>query len=650
MKWLPRSYPVFSAGFERGYVVSRAEVVSDGKTERLGQFVKLTEQPIKYWSKDRFMAEVQRDSSVRIAGLFLSSVDSIVHPSVATNAQAAVAKADAQRLQLLIGAFSAVVSNKVAEAYGLYFEDKSCNPMAKYVYKIEIPGYDKYVTQILVMPAAGQEREKVMGLVVNVDPGVVHLSWFNNKNRHFPYYNIYRSQSKTKGFIKLNAVPYMGNSGDGVSTPDRTTFVDSIKQYNTLFYYKVVGVNAFGEEGIYSDVKEVRTVYRLVSGPRVTNTESFDNKTIKLQWEMSADDAPYVTGFTVFRSFNGREAFVKVNKGMLSAKQTQFTDITPYQSANFYTVCAYGQGGDSVCSMLKSHFLVDSIPPAKPEMISGTCDTNGIVIVRWKRGTETDLNGYRVFRTYLTEKEPVRMTERHITDTMFVDTISLKEPYNKIYYRVAAIDGHVNASVPSEYVEVVIPDILPPTNGYIRSYEVTVSGIKLVWQNSNAYDLKYMYLMRKSRYDFDFQPILRLSSDSLNISEYTDTATQSKQSYEYAVLAEDQSGLKSELSPVVNLTQMNKEKIESVQKLEAIVSHDNQTIKLSWEYPQSAIGFRLYRAANGGQLETYTFVTGDQREFYDKWVRPNTKYTYLMVAELEGGFKSGYSSKLDVKY
>lgn len=650
LKWLPRSYKVFAAGFENGYDIYRAEASVSAGSEKLSDFVKLTAEPVRPWTDQRFIDALPQDSTIGIAGMFLSSRTEILSPAMPATVRAAVDAEEAKRMQLFLAMFSAASSNKVADVLGLYWIDATASPNTKYIYRIQIHGAIPYTALDLVLPASGQPREKVMGLVAKLDPGTVHLSWFNNGGRTFPYYNIYRSESKGKGYTKLNDAPYTASGRSSLGSADRTFYTDSFPTYNKTYYYKVIGVDVFGDEGIPSDVKEIKAYYLLTQAPEIVSSESNDNKTIKLTWKPSVADAPYLAGYAVFRAPTGEGPYRQVHADKLSPKSLTFTDLNARQAANFYTVCAYGQSGDSMCSILKSHFLVDSFPPAKPQKLAGICDTLGIIRLSWQRGSETDLLGYRVFRTYMLDKEPVRKSAGHITDSVFVDTVSLNEPYNKIYYRISAIDQNGNASVPSDYAEVRIPDINPPTNGYFTGYEVTDKGIHLQWQPSNAYDLHTMYLMRKSKYDFDYQPILTLTGDSLRTNSYTDTVTQSGQTYSYALMAEDEWGLRSELSPVMGITQMRKEKRPQVTDIKALVNRDNQLVKLAWTFDQPAVGFRLYRSMNNGPMEVYTFVTGDQREFYDKWVRPNTTYTYQMMAELDGGYRSAISPKLEVKY
>jgi len=650
LKWLPRSKDVFMAGMQNGYELYRAEANGSGVAERLGTFQKLNSSTISRWKMDKFMAEWGKDSSISVAGMLIEIADGYKPANEADNMLDARKETEKRETEYFLAAFSAVVNNTAAEALGLYFVDKTADPTKKYVYRIEIPGHEELISHSIVFPVRESQNGKIMGIMAKQDRDAFVISWLNDKYSDFPYFNIYRSEQKNKNFKKLNKRPYLGGGGDVALDRSRVRYVDSFPQFDKTYYYKIVGVNAFGIESEPSDIIGATSKYMLKNAPWVLKPESPDNMAVDLDWEIYPEDEPYIAGFSVKRAHGPDGPFHKVNEKMLSSKTMHFVDNTPKTAENYYYVCAYGKNGDSLCSILMSIFLIDSISPEKPEIISGACDTNGYVTLSWKPNAEEDLLGYRVFRTYLEGYEPVRMTADYIADTVFHDTLSLGEPYNSIFYRIYAVDYHVNPSFPSDYFEVAIPDINPPTNGYLESHKTSSEGITIAWRNSNAYDLEAMHLMRKSKYDLDFQSIARFSGDSLAIVSYTDTATKSNQYYEYAVEAEDQAGLRSGLSQSVRVKQPSKKAFIAVTDLRFVASRENRVVKLAWIYPEFAEGFRIYRAHDGKPLTTLTFVPGNTREFYDKRVSPGKTYQYKVVAQLPGGGRSGFSSTITVDY
>lgn len=651
IKLLPTSSEVFFSGFRFGYNIYRAEVIknADG-SEKLSEYIKLNESPLKFWPKEKLKEEIAKDSNLMAAAMFVGGAEDIINRPVQKNPTQSVEMAKADNFLNMLGNFAIITDNHVAEALGVFFIDKTVDVNKKYVYKIEIPTRKTLTSYAIILPLKNIEKEKVLGFSATLDKGAVLLKWFNNSNKTFPYYNIYRSLSKEKGFVKLNKVPYIGNVGGAVNNANVTTLVDSFPQYNKTYYYKVVGVNAFEEEGIYSETQEIKAVYLIQNFPIIINSDSKDNKSISITWKIDSKDAPYVKGYKIKHAIKGDGPYKDVNTELVDNKTFTYTDARSKGSSNYYIVCAIGQSGDSTCSFLRSHLLVDTIPPLPPVMVYGVCDTNGYVTIKWKQNAEPDMLGYRVFKTYSVKTEPNRITEGSIADTVFKDTINLKEPYNKILYRTAALDQHFNPSAPSAYIEVKIPDKIPPINGYLKTFAVGMKGITITWNKSNAYDLKRIHILRKGKMDVQFHSILKLEGDSLNLTTFTDTSTKSNEKYAYVIQSEDESGLLSDYSKPMVVEQVNKDKVYSVTKLEAFVSKENKMVKLTWEYPYRAVGFKIYRSKNNEPLSTYEFVAGDKREFYDKWLTPNTGYKYIIVAELEGGFTSGFSNNIEIKY
>ncbi len=650
LKWLPTDKEVFADGMQYGYDLYRAEATGSGANESLGAFQKLNTEPLKHWSLDRFMIEWGKDSTISIAGMLIQTAETANENQVPKDFLQAREEATKKQAEFFIGALGTILNNKAAEALGMYFVDKTADPSKKYVYRIEIIGVNNTASHAIVFPVREHQLGKITGLIAKHDREAFSLSWFQEKNSDFPYFNVYRSEQKNKDFVKLNRRPYLGGSGNASLDKSRVRYIDSFPQYDKTYFYKVVGVNAFGIESVPSEIIQATSFYYLKHSPWVIDVTSPDNQAIDLSWEIHADDAPYIAGFSVKRSSSPDGPYHWVHKDKLSAKTMKFTDKTNKSSSNYYYVCAYGKNGDSLCSIMMSELLIDTFPPARPVITAGTCDTNGIVTVSWIPNAESDLQGYRVFKTYMLEHEPIRMTVDYIPDTVFHDTISLKQPYNTIFYRIYALDFHSNPSLPSEYFEVKIPDINPPTNGYLEGVRPSVPGIVVQWHNSSVYDLAKMHIMRKSKYDLDFVSIRTFSGDSLQITTFTDTATVSGQNYEYAVEAEDLAGLRSDLSKSVMAKQPSRKKILPVTNLQSFVSHENKVVKLVWEFPDNATGFRIYRAVDGKQLETHTFVPGDTREYYDNRVSPGKKYTYLIAAELAGGGRSGFSNTIEVEY
>ncbi len=645
-KWLPQSQTVFEQGLKNGYLVSRAEVtIAPNGDEKLSEFKLLKNGHVKPWTKEVIKERLANDSSL-IAAALLSSDE--VQPRAA-NHQDAAEQSQGEEFKSFWRTFAALEKNTVATAMGLFYVDASIDDDTKYVYRFELANNPKVCEYVIVFPLKNYSPDKILGVKALVEPGKVTLSWNIGYENRYAFYNIYKSKSKDKKYQRINKKPFAGTVGSLVTNPDRVSMQDSITEFDQTYYYKVVGVNAFEKEELYSDPVQITTRYLLTGAPIIEDSKTLVGKDVEILWSPNLLDEPYILGYKVWHSVSGYGIYQTLNQKPLTPKTNRFIDKLPKTTSNYYKVCAYAKGGDSICSIFRSHLLVDSIPPTPPIIISGVCDTTGIVTLTWNKSPEKDVLGYRVFKTYYKNHEPIRVFKGYVSDTIAIDTISIKVPYNKIYYRVSAIDEMTNPSPPSEYFEVNIPDFKPPSSGFFTKYTVTLDGINLEWVNSSTYDLDVMYLLRKEKNEAVFDTILVMPINDL-MTTYLDKDTKSDKTYTYALLAQDENGLFSELSNTYTIKQMDKSVDVHPSNLNGIANQANQMIKLSWVYPQNIGSFKIYRAKGSEKLSVYTFIKGTKREFYDTNLTPNTTYKYVIVAELPEGGESGFSNMIKVDY
>lgn len=649
LKWLPGNYEMWMEGMKNGYHLDRYEVqLQSGKWTLINQ-VRLTRDPVRPWDTERLKREAPSDPDLKNIDLMFAGKDlsDKVNPKDINEHAELATQRD---FVYILALFAQVNKNKTAAAMGTYFEDASAQAGKTYLYRVTINVPQGKSADVVVDRKTTTAISKISGFTIQKIHKGAELYWLNKKNSGYIYYNIYRSDSKNGNFIKLNEYPYVGDMGIVVDEK-RFKYTDTVPELNKTYYYKVIGVNAFEKESPPTDVLSLQARYLLQKAPMILEGTSPDNKEIHLKWGVYDEERPYIKGFSVWHTESPVGNYSRLNRDLISSSVYTFADPRKDKSSsNYYTVCAYGFAGDSACSVLKDVFLIDSIPPLPPVGVQGICDTNGIVKLHWKRNTERDVLGYRIFRTYYSHKEPVRITVEYVSDTTITDTVEVKSGYRKVYYGVSAIDHHFNPSPLSAYFPVIIPDKNPPVNAMFKDYQAGYSGILLQWFTSPSDDIRAQYLLKKSEFDFDWHLFHKFTGDSLKITQVRDTLTKSDIWYEYVLVAEDSAGLKSSPSEPLRVQQPEKNPFPVVKNVKAFVSRDNKMVKLTWEFDMKAAGFKIMRGKNGAPVETYEYVSGSSREFYDKWLTPNTEYSYAIVAEVPGGRKSLLSKITVVKY
>lgn len=650
LKWLPSNYAVWMEGVNSGYIIERTEVKSvDGKWSVVKK-EKLTAQPLKPWPSERITEESKTNPELNNAKILVAAriMEDNVQP---TADMSKTSETQSQKDYLhAMSLLANVLKNKSAEAMGLYYEDKTALPGKIYYYEVTQNNKKKLTALTVVNTAAIEAMPKVLGFDYRNINKSVELYWIQPKHSGYFAYNVYRSTTKGGTFEKVNKDPYIGEIAIK-NDEQRMRYIDSFPELNKTYYYKVQGMNAFEQLSPFTEVLTVKAVTYLAAAPTFTRSFSPDNKAIELDWTVAEVDKENISSFSIWTSTEPTGPMTKVNAKPIDPKIYSYKDITPDKPAfNFYKVCSYGYLKDSVCSLVKEGFLVDSFPPAPPQMLSGVCDTNGVVTLHWKKSKERDIYGYRVFRTFYKKHEPIRVTDTTIYDTTYTEKVDLKSGWKKLYYAAVAVDQVYNASALSTYFEVKLPDKIPPVNSVFTNYTATYSGILLEWKPSTAEDLKYQYIYKKSEMDFQWTPFAKLTAAEAQKRKIRDTLTQSNVWYEYKLVAEDSSGLQSRDEQILRIQQPEKDPFPIVTNLKGVMSRENKMIKLSWDFNKQATGFKIMRAQNGAPVETYEFVSGTKREYYDTWLTTNTEYSYAIIAELPNGRKSVMSVVIKVKY
>ncbi len=650
LKWQFDNLALLPQVLKTGFNIYKAPVsVTNGK-EVLGGYQKINASAILPWSLEKAKQEEPKDSLLQIVPGFYEYLNEIAKRPKTNNLEEIMEHDSDDGNFSLIYTLAMIRSNKLAEAMGMYFEDPTPMATQKYLYKLEVVGLPSYDSYTLVDISKEGTKEPLLSFTAYLAPKVVTLRWFNNQHKDYYGYNVYRSNSKSSGFVKINDIPFINQGSELSKDKDFSFYTDSITAYNQTFYYKVMGLDAFGSEGGGTSVVEIKTLRLLEVGTAFFEANELPNGDVDLKWMYTQDEQAYIKKVDLYRGNSPSGPFIKLNLKPINNQTISYIDKTALTSSNYYAAFAYGYNGDSVRSMIKAVIKIDSIPPAAPAFKKITCDTNGIVKITWQNNKEIDLKGYRLFKTYDTSIEALRINIELLADTVLIDTLDLALPRNKIYYRMYALDQHYNSSMPCPYYELILPDKNPPVNGYFTESEVRFKGIHIEWVNSPALDLASMYLYRQSELDIEPQVLASFAGDSLLLNSYLDTTAKAQTTYFYFLEAKDQAGLVSTKTAPRKLHMLDNRPDPIITNMQGFANKDNRMIKLTWELNANATSYRIYRAKDGKQLSTYTYIQGNVREFYDKGLEPDTKYTYQLVAYMADGSQSLPSKVLQLKY
>ncbi|EZH71327.1 hypothetical protein ATO12_10775 [Aquimarina atlantica] len=557
-------------------------------------------------------------------------------------------KAEEQQQRFAFGLYAADQDFEIAKKAGLGYIDTNVKPNEKYLYKV--------ISNIPQFELETKERGVYIG-IIDYEPlpepvdfvgvfqdGNTLLSWDSKllKNTYNSYI-IERSENGST-FTRLGDIPYAAINKEK-SENDRTIYIDSITN-DKNYIYRIKGISSFGEIGPASNVVsgEGKKVLKYV--PHLKTKHITSESDVELTWTFPEEGNKDITGFTLKRSDTDRGGYKPVVTHISpTSRKVRYTKL---RATNYFKITANGKNNNQRDSFAMLVQPVDSIPPEKPVGLEGKVDSTGVVQLQWKPNTEEDLMGYRIYRGNLQHEEYSQLTESPHKNYTFTDTVKVKSLNTKVYYRIIAVDQRYNKSEPSEILELIKPDVIPPTAPVFTSYTIKDGVVLLEWANSSSEDVEAHYIYRKGKDDLDWSLIFQ--SEKFKNTTYNDTKVEEGKYYSYTILARDQSGLESTPAPPVSVV-IPKTTLKSVIKgFYGSVNENEKTIELSWRYKNPNVSeLELYRAVNEKPSSLYRILPPGTKRFIDTGLTINSNYTYIIRAVFNDGTYSRYTT-IKIKY
>ncbi|MCA0959955.1 hypothetical protein LCL86_12925 [Muricauda ruestringensis] len=583
--------------------------------------------------------------------------------------------AEEQEQRFTWGLYAADQDYEVAQMAGLGYVDTQVEANEKYVYKINslVP------EDILTIQEGGvfvglqdyEELPKPLDLAVVFFDGKSMLSW--NYAIHNQTYNSYFVERSIDGvnFKGLNDLPLTTLNNSEKTDPMRMFYTDSITNGQT-YYYRIKGKTPFGELSPVSEVVSGKGEKKLAYVPHITSRYFEDDKTVLLEWEFMEEGNTMITGFELNQSDNVDGTYKTVVKNIPpEARKVRYDSLMP---TNYMTITALGKNGSKRTSFPALVQPVDSVPPAKPKGFTGKVDSLGVVTLSWAANTEKDILGYRVFRGNNKDEEYSQITVSPHQNTIYYDSVSVKNLNSKVYYQLIAVDQRFNMSEPSEILELKKPDFIKPTQPVFKSYNIKNSKVHLTWANSSSNDVVRHELYRKSSdslgwklvYTVDRMQYPDSSKQDADSSmqyagsrghlaegrkQWSDEDVVEGQQYTYTLIAIDDSELDSDPAPPLTVIVPKTSLHPPLQGLYGEADKEAGTITIYWKaYKEpNASKITIYKGVQGQPKNLLKEIPVEAKGIVDSKIQPNNTYEYLFRVVFTDGGVSEITS-LDVKY
>jgi hypothetical protein len=651
LRWAPSSARAWDHANKVGYVVDRVRIDQSGEPVRTGTG-RITPRPLTPWTLEEWKQKANRENIYAAIAAQALYGKSFVPQTTDPIAQMKNMSDELQN-RFSFSLFAADIDSSVASGMGLRIVDEDIKPGTEYLYNIFVaqqPEDFKIDSSYVLVRAKSAPRASAPdGLQLTPGDGQIRLTWeISTLGNKFSGYWVVRSDDGGRSYHRLHNRPlvFLRISQDARAQP---LFTDTTVVNYKTYRYRVYGITPFAT---FSQAAQIEGYARDLTpppAPILLEGKNVRESIVQLRWNME-ETAADLHGFRIGISNQPDGPFEVDMQRLLRPEIRQSLDSRAISAMkNYYVVIAVDTADNAAASMPLYVHLIDTIPPARPIGLYGKADTSGIVTLRWRLGSELDLMGYRVYMANQVDHEFNLLTGFPVLDTVFVDTVQIRSITKDVYYKIVALDRNYNPSAPTEILRVRLPDIVPPVAPVFKSVTPTESSVLLTWIPSSSKDVQRHFLLRRVVNTSKWNLINILDHDT---RQYEDRNVTPKTMYEYSVVAQDRSGLRSSFALPVQARPYDTGKRSGVMRLRAVPDTTRKVIRLSWSYPNPGSGkywFVIYRSVGGEPLMRYRSA-GQRLQFEDQDIWGWEKFEYAVQVMYHDGGRSTISQPVQMVY
>jgi hypothetical protein len=630
LRWTPVTSELFKKAMQHGFLIERKEIVNSVGND--------------FWNSgidfSTSIYPVAKDDSVWRTSFRkyeeTGIVYSFIYPEKSRN------KTEEENL-FGLALLSCDLNPDLAKITGLYFKDSTIDQKRKYAYRISVKGEN--ISEIISVNAA--EKDVYPSLAEwEVKKGNLSgdLSW--NFKKYQLFYCCYLVERSEDGILFTNCMkrPFVPMKSQYEKEKEITFFTDTGLVENKTYWYRISGIDHFGGNGPYSQVLQMKAS-AFFEGEILIDTlyESGLNEAI-LDWRFTSEkDKKRITSVKILRSKTADGEYKMMAEPELNANSIR---LNLNERENFIKVQIWNNDF-KLESWPEMILMPDRVPPMVPDSLIGKIDTNGIVTLNWKKNTETDLKGYRIFRSNAMHEEFAEVSKNFISDTKFTDTIVLLTLTEEIFYTVNAVDVNYNNSQQSIPFKIQKPDIINPEVSPVCRVEARKTGNYVQWIKSKSKDVSEI-IIERSIDDKKFEKIFFIKAND-STAFFTDSVLSRGEGYYYRTRTVDDANNFSVSESVYLKNTIPETKTNQLVKV--TVDRTRKFIQLSWEpLKESVYSYTVYRAKKGENLRSLKTFSGAITTITDRNLAISNEYIYAVKAMLTDGTEIMLAKEVLVVY
>lgn len=517
---------------------------------------------------------------------------------------------------------------------GIQYDDRTAAWGKTYQYRVmKLEGNKEIELAVSPIIKAGdyEQEDSIQDLSIALEKNIARMKWREEEARYYGV-NVYRSTKTNPEWSKVNPTPVVQSESEEGPKAEIMFEDDSLKE-GTVYYYRLAGLDFFGEETALTASREIRVGDLTPPPPPMNPKKSVKMLNVSISWNtQSVSD---LAGFHVYRSNKSDGQFVRISNILIPKTETIYMDPVPQPDFYYYYVAAVDNSGNESNSFTVLAEVQDVIPPLPPSKLIAKADT-GKVILSWKANAEPDIMGYHIFRAIseASDSQFVLINSEPLTDTTYTQVFA-KNASNKFLFKVIAVDTSFNRSEPSESVSARMPDITAPITPVIKNIIVRGDSLIIQWLANPEPDLKSFTLLRSEKNVKEEMHVVSGSIDP-KARQYSDTVYVSGKYY-YQLQAVDESGNRSSLSELFPIIKSSAFRF-TFSEVKGKYKKLKKSVFLAWSVKGAAKGYSVFRKKIGEETVWKPLTSLiKSNEFVDMSTVSKSMYQYQVRAYSQSG-------------
>lgn len=312
--------------------------------------------------------------------------------------------------------------------------------------------------------------------------GKIGISWKMNLETDAKGYNIFRSTTVEKSFVKINTE---------LLPIDKTFFYDNNFTLGEQYFYAITCIDSSGNESEKSNPLSI--VYSDTQPPDPPSNFSYkiDAKVLRLSWTPSK--ATDLRGYYLYRG-ESREVFPKITHEPIKGNSYVDEGIQGkgFNPGGRYIIAISAidnAGNESEKLIIEDILFPDTDPPSPPVGVMIDIISDNQLDISCGASSSQDVKEYKLFRSENSGIESAKeVSSSDFAPFTFSDTtVSSNNRY--IYYSVA-IDSSGNISSKSISDTVSFKDLIPPPSPRAVYAIIVNGGVEITWEEVFDFDME----------------------------------------------------------------------------------------------------------------------------------------------------------------